>query len=134
MTMYKYSQSRERQKSFFESTIEASQVRHISFLPWTAANGHVSDWQVAINILPTAPIRAPVHPMNGFCKRTMFAGRHIFPLPTPSLSSFLNPLSSPSESFLGLPQPSVSFIIQDGGIEYSYPVSYPLKIRLLCRL
>ena len=38
------------------------------------------------------------------------------------------------ESFLGSPQPSVSFIIQDGGIEYSYPVSYPLKIRLLCRL
>ena len=40
--------------------------------------------------------------------------------------------SSPSESFLVSPQPSVSFIIQDGGIEYSYPLSYPLKIKYAC--
>ena len=55
-----------------------------------------------------------------------------FSPPYPIPPSFLNPSSSPSESFLGSPQPSVSFITQDGG--NSYPVSYPLKIRLLCRL
>ena len=34
----------------------------------------------------------------------------------------------------GLAPTLCNFIIQDGGIEYSYPLSYPLKIRLLCRL
>ena len=47
---------------------------------------------------------------------------------SPPPPPFLNPSSSPSESFLGSPQPSVTFIIQDGGIEYSYPVSYPLPL------
>ena len=96
------------------------------------------DWQVAINIQPTAPIRTPVHPMNGFGKRTTAACRRIF-LPPPLPSSILNPSSSPLESFFALPQPSVSFIIQDGDIsDYSSLAQdihrSPSKLRLLCRL
>ena len=43
----------------------------------------------------------------------------IFPLPSPSPSSILKPSSSPLESFVASPQPSVGFIIQDGGISDS---------------
>ena len=42
--------------------------------PAAAVNGQVSDWQVAINMLPTVPIRVSVHPVNRFCKRTEEAG------------------------------------------------------------
>ena len=58
------------------------------------------DCQVSINMWPTAPIRAPVHPVYGFCKQTRSVGRRIFPsspLPPPS---FLTQSSSPLGSLL----------------------------------
>ena len=37
------------------------------------------DWQLAIKMLPSSPIRFPVYPVYGFAKRTMTVRRRIFP-------------------------------------------------------
>ena len=37
------------------------------------------NWQLAIKMLPSSPIRFPVYPVYGFAKRTMNVRRRIFP-------------------------------------------------------
>ena len=37
------------------------------------------NWQLAIKMLPSSPIRFPVYPVYGFAKRTMTTRRRIFP-------------------------------------------------------
>ena len=72
------------------------------------------DWQ-SINFQPTAPIRAPVHLVYRFCKRTRCVGRRIFSFPPPSpLPIFpLNPYSLGEYLLAPILH---SYWIQDGGL------------------
>ena len=57
------------------------------------------DWQLAIKMLPSSPIRFSVYPVYGFAKRTMTARRRIFPSAPLSLFYARCPFSSAFNHF-----------------------------------